>query len=149
MNTLNNCQACEHRANPQGGHCYMFREEPQGVCYQHTSRVPGSGMTLNSVSDFTDSLVEIARSLIQEAPGVVATAPVDTPKVFESGGGGDFGGGGASGSWELPSISEAVDVVVAGSKAVGCVAGAVADGVGAVAEGAGEVLGAIAGGVFD
>lgn len=31
-----NCSTCDHKAYPDGGHCYMFREEPEGVCYSHT-----------------------------------------------------------------------------------------------------------------
>lgn len=32
----NACSLCLHRHNPQGGHCYMFREEPE-VCLQYAS----------------------------------------------------------------------------------------------------------------
>ena len=32
---LSNCGACRHkRSNPDGGWCYMFRDEPSGVCHQ-------------------------------------------------------------------------------------------------------------------
>lgn len=33
---MNNCQTCKHKQNPDGGHCYMFRVEPQEPCMQHT-----------------------------------------------------------------------------------------------------------------
>lgn len=32
----NNCQYCDHSKNPQGGHCYIFREAPTEVCHKHT-----------------------------------------------------------------------------------------------------------------
>lgn len=38
--TDNNCATCTHKRNPQGGHCYMFREEPAGLCMQHQDRKP-------------------------------------------------------------------------------------------------------------
>jgi hypothetical protein len=38
----NNCQTCDHKCNPQGGWCYMFRDEPKDICYQHTFRTNGS-----------------------------------------------------------------------------------------------------------
>jgi len=34
----NNCQTCEHIKNPDGGHCYMFKDEPKDVCMVHTIR---------------------------------------------------------------------------------------------------------------
>lgn len=34
--TGNNCASCEHKKRPEGGHCYMFRTEPEGICMQHT-----------------------------------------------------------------------------------------------------------------
>jgi hypothetical protein len=34
----NNCETCQHKANPQGGHCYMFKTEPSEKCMQHTER---------------------------------------------------------------------------------------------------------------
>lgn len=30
----NGCESCCYSRNPQGGHCYMFKEEPE-VCFQH------------------------------------------------------------------------------------------------------------------
>lgn len=29
------CVTCEHRHEPQGGHCYMFKEPPQRKCGQY------------------------------------------------------------------------------------------------------------------
>lgn len=34
----NNCAGCDHKSNPQGGWCYMFRDEPQDVCTKHAAR---------------------------------------------------------------------------------------------------------------
>jgi hypothetical protein len=34
----NNCATCEHKRYPDGGHCYMFREEPVFLCWQHQDR---------------------------------------------------------------------------------------------------------------
>ena len=37
MNNPNNCAACDHKQQPQGGWCYMFRDEPTKVCLCHTA----------------------------------------------------------------------------------------------------------------
>lgn len=29
---LSNCRNCQHFRRDTGGHCYMFKDEPQGVC---------------------------------------------------------------------------------------------------------------------
>lgn len=35
----NNCEGCDYKhMEKHGGHCYMFRDEPDEVCYQHTAR---------------------------------------------------------------------------------------------------------------
>ena len=34
----NNCAACGHKARPDGGWCYMFRDAPTVVCLKHTAR---------------------------------------------------------------------------------------------------------------
>ena len=31
-----NCATCGHKQVPDGGWCYMFKEPPEGRCYQHT-----------------------------------------------------------------------------------------------------------------
>jgi len=36
MPNQNNCGTCEHKQRPDGGHCYMFRDEPSSRCMQHT-----------------------------------------------------------------------------------------------------------------
>jgi len=32
----NNCSTCAHKDHPDGGWCYMFRDEPTQTCLQHT-----------------------------------------------------------------------------------------------------------------
>lgn len=36
--SVNNCATCDYKKHPDGGHCYMFRTEPEGVCMKHTRR---------------------------------------------------------------------------------------------------------------
>ncbi len=36
MTNPNNCSTCEHKSNPDGGWCYMFKSEPNEVCAKHT-----------------------------------------------------------------------------------------------------------------
>lgn len=31
-----NCATCDHKRERVDGWCYMFREPPEGRCYQHT-----------------------------------------------------------------------------------------------------------------
>lgn len=38
MANPNNCAACDHKQNPDGGFCYMFADAPDEVCIQHTAR---------------------------------------------------------------------------------------------------------------
>lgn len=38
MANPNRCETCTHKKHPDGGHCYMFRDEPTDVCMQHTGR---------------------------------------------------------------------------------------------------------------
>lgn len=35
MGCISNCSTCEYRRKPDDGYCYMFREEPEGVCAKH------------------------------------------------------------------------------------------------------------------
>jgi len=37
--SANNCGTCDHSRLKQGGHCYMFKVEPEGACMQHTARL--------------------------------------------------------------------------------------------------------------
>lgn len=37
-NNCDNCDTCSHKQNPQGGWCYMFRDEPSAVCMIHSGR---------------------------------------------------------------------------------------------------------------
>lgn len=36
MKNPNNCATCDHKQHPDGGWCYMFRDEPDSICRQHT-----------------------------------------------------------------------------------------------------------------
>lgn len=36
MTNPNNCTTCDHKKHPDGGWCYMFRDEPDSICRQHT-----------------------------------------------------------------------------------------------------------------
>lgn len=29
------CENCRHKQHPDGGHCYMFRNKPEGNCAQY------------------------------------------------------------------------------------------------------------------
>lgn len=33
-----NCTTCEHKQNPDGGHCYLFRFAPEMKCVYHTNQ---------------------------------------------------------------------------------------------------------------
>lgn len=39
MSNPNNCETCDHKKHPDGGHCYMFRYTPTEPCAQHTFRL--------------------------------------------------------------------------------------------------------------
>lgn len=49
MKNVNNCSTCYHKKNPDGGHCYMFQEEPRNVCMQHTDREQFSDKALTRI----------------------------------------------------------------------------------------------------
>lgn len=36
---VNNCATCHHKKHPDGGWCYIFREEPKEICLQHSARI--------------------------------------------------------------------------------------------------------------
>ena len=38
MENPNNCETCKHKQHPDGGWCYMFRDEPTEVCMIHSGR---------------------------------------------------------------------------------------------------------------
>lgn len=55
----NNCDTCLHKLFPDGGWCYMFRDEPRTVCMQHTGRAASS----QEVADDGRELLREARDL--------------------------------------------------------------------------------------
>jgi hypothetical protein len=59
----NNCETCRHKQNPDGGHCYMFRDEPTEVCMQHTGR----NFSPVALLEERDGKVVFSRALIQAA----------------------------------------------------------------------------------
>jgi len=59
----NNCDTCDYKRNPDGGHCYMFRDAPIDVCMQHTGRNFSPVAPLEE----RDGKVVFSRALIQAA----------------------------------------------------------------------------------
>jgi hypothetical protein len=67
----NNCAACDYSKYPhEGGHCYMFRNEPDGVCLQHTARrgvfLGGPSVTLDDVIGMLADIHSAAESKANE-----------------------------------------------------------------------------------
>lgn len=62
---INNCAMCDHSKPKQGGHCYMFKTEPEGVCGQHTSRKMRVG-TIGHVSRSTTALTAAIAAVLSE-----------------------------------------------------------------------------------
>jgi len=50
---MNDCQNCDHKQNPQGGHCYMFREEPITKCMKYIPYLGLGAITLPAVDQST------------------------------------------------------------------------------------------------
>lgn len=48
----NNCDTCRWKLQPDGGHCYMFRDEPKEVCMQHTGRALLMDAKLSPIKQF-------------------------------------------------------------------------------------------------
>ncbi len=73
MSNPNNCAACDHKRNPQGGWCYMFRDEPQEVCMKHSARMsqraPWPLMRLCGLSPDSAALAAAARHEPPNGPG--------------------------------------------------------------------------------
>jgi hypothetical protein len=67
----NNCAACDHKRNPDGGWCYMFRDEPKEVCMRHTAR--------NLSPELKTVLVESIRDSAELVRGGIAGEAVDVP----------------------------------------------------------------------
>ncbi len=36
MASMNRCETCDYKPHGDGGHCYMFKEEPKFLCQKHT-----------------------------------------------------------------------------------------------------------------
>ena len=65
MTTSSNCSTCAHKQHPQGGWCYMFRREPEGVCARHTVS-KGQAMTTYRIVAYPPT-TEMLASVDQEA----------------------------------------------------------------------------------
>ena len=50
MSNQNNCASCDHKHNPDGGWCYMFRAEPVQVCGLHSMRHRAAAKTEGGMS---------------------------------------------------------------------------------------------------
>lgn len=62
MSNPNNCATCEWKAHDDKGHCYMFFDEPNEICMQHTDRKKttlaiGAGLNLSGMVMLAHSLV--------------------------------------------------------------------------------------------
>lgn len=49
MTNPNNCATCQHKRNPEGGWCYMFRHEPTEVCNIHSRRGKNTNSTIREL----------------------------------------------------------------------------------------------------
>lgn len=61
----NNCASCEHKHRPDGGWCYMFREEPTEPCAKHTTY--WLELPLAPASEDGDRVAEAARADLMAA----------------------------------------------------------------------------------
>lgn len=75
MENPNNCETCKHKQHPDGGWCYMFRDEPRDVCMVHSLRnaqvlPPGWTLTadgkLRPPPDFAASAYEVPNAKVSE-----------------------------------------------------------------------------------
>ena len=55
MNNPNNCSTCDHKKTPQGGWCYIFRNEPTEVCMKHTG-IPPELVAANKLADIFEQI---------------------------------------------------------------------------------------------
>lgn len=65
----NNCKTCKHFPDAycghDGGHCYMFDNEPNEVCYRHTGR-SRDGEVLAQLLKFNRMLTDAQKDLEPE-----------------------------------------------------------------------------------
>lgn len=77
----NNCDTCDHMANNYrgGGHCYMFRDAPTGVCMAHTGRKLAFAHLMASQVPLGHEFAEVLHANLwdlYESDGPVPNAPV-------------------------------------------------------------------------
>lgn len=150
------CRDCDHLNKSEATRwCQLYATEPKEFCHRHT-RYESEAQPMaffdnrtNTAIDATDA-TDLGMNLYMSIP---KAAP---PDIFKSGGGGDFGGAGASGSWELPStpaptnidLSDHVDatasVLAVASEASASGLDAVLSVASAVVESAGDALSSVA-----
>lgn len=53
MTNPNNCGMCKHKANPEEGWCYMFKDEPEAICLKHSAR---DQMTVNEIIEDLEAM---------------------------------------------------------------------------------------------
>lgn len=46
---MNNCATCDYSKRPDGGHCYMFKMEPEGWCLKHTGLAQSATLSARAV----------------------------------------------------------------------------------------------------
>jgi hypothetical protein len=132
----NNCAVCEHKTNnPDGGFCYMFRDEPQDACTKFSPNtswdwlpsmpsMPGPGLTLD--------VLNLGLNVAQTVSMHTARAATIATEGLSS-----------AGSTVAEGLSAAAEGSAAALDAVVSAGGAVAEGLGSVAEGLGDALGSI------
>lgn len=67
---MNDCQNCDHKSNPQGGHCYMFKQEPRTKCMKFIPLIGVGAISLpvidqTSTSSFITGATDLALSAIE------------------------------------------------------------------------------------
>lgn len=74
----NNCATCNHKRDPQGGHCYMFREEPTFLCMQHPDRKPKRAGTIGHVGSGRVTLAAAIAVILAQQQAIDADGEPDT-----------------------------------------------------------------------
>jgi hypothetical protein len=144
--------------------CEQYPSEPTSKCdlFRLTAGVSAVSF-LDSITPTRDSVPNFLTNAVDLGIDVYTSLPTKAAEIFKSGGGGDFGGAGASGTWDTISdhVSGAASTVqelaasgltVAGEasqaglnavvsigSAVGDAASSVGSALGSVAEGAGDM----------
>jgi hypothetical protein len=66
MSCLSNCATCKYSdIQPDGGWCYMFKEEPHGVCAKHATH--SAQLALKPLTETAVAVIEAARKAMNES----------------------------------------------------------------------------------